>query len=81
MVACFALLVWFGWGAWPLPPAGALFVPVWILIALTTYTVLRSFTCSECGLRLISNKMIFGEKEVWGQSLVPPRICPSCGTR
>ena len=81
LVACFGSLIWFGWGAWPLPPVGPFFIPIWIMIALATYFVLWRYTCSECGLSLISNKMTFGEKEVWGHALIPPRTCPSCGDR
>lgn len=82
LIAFFAVAIWYGFfAAWPLPPLGAFFMLGWIAIIAIGYFLLWRFTCTECGHHLIRNKLTFGEKEVWGISLLPPPACPSCKHR
>lgn len=76
------VMIWYGFfSAWPLPSLRSFFIPGWILILVVSYVLLWRFTCPQCGQHLIYGKLTFGEKELWGTSLLPGSECPSCGLR
>ncbi|MBN8528602.1 MAG: hypothetical protein J0M36_05165 [Caulobacterales bacterium] len=79
LVGGFLLFILFGFTPLGYRIVGGLYVFVWIIMLLAFYAALWRFKCPRCGSSIVRRYIAFGDRKLWGVSLLPGTRCPSCG--
>lgn len=79
LIIIFIFFLLFGFTPMGYRIAGSFYIFIWIMLLVVSYFILWQFRCPRCGSSIVKRYIEFGDKKVWGVSLLPGVRCPSCG--